>query len=412
MTLKHRFTTALKGLETQKSRSLLTILGIVIGITAIILVMSVGKGAEELILNQIRGLGAKTIIIEPGREPTGPSDFAEIFTDSIKKKDAESLQNPSKVRGVLRVAPLVLQVSEVSFENELIRTSVQGISSEIVDILGIYPEKGVFFNDDDVKERSSAAVIGSETKRKLFGESEALDQKIKIKNRTFRVIGIFSPQGRIGALDIDNIVLVPYTTAQEYLFGISHFNAIIAEAESEEAVPRVAEEIKITLRENHGIADPEKDDFHVTTQEDIVKRIGVVASILTILLVSIAAISLVVGGIGVMNIMLVSVTERTREIGLRKALGATEKDILLQFLFESMILTAVGGIIGIILGALFSFITSLILSRIISLGWIYVFSATAAILGLGVSGLIGLIFGLYPARRAASKNPIEALRYE
>jgi len=412
MNIKYSFRTAITGLRTHKSRSALTILGIVIGITAIIVVMSVGEGAENLILSQIRGLGSQTIFIEPGRETRGPSGFAELFTDSLREKDIIALKNPSNVQGLRELTPIVMQVAAVTFESETVRTNIIGSSDLLAEILDIHPTQGAFFTEEDIKQKASVAVLGSEVKKELFGPSDALNQKIKVKGRTFRVVGILSPKGMVGLFNVDDMVAVPYTTAQQYLFGINYFNTIIVKAETEETVPRVAKSIELTLRETHNIDDPEKDDFHVTTQADAAERVSTVTGILTVLLVSIAAISLIVGGIGIMNVMLVSVTERTREIGLRKALGATEKDILIQFLLEAIILTAVGGMVGILLGAGLSFVASLVLSRVISLGWVFTFPISAALLGLGVAAFVGLVFGLYPARQASLKSPIEALRYE
>lgn len=404
--------TALRGLQTNKSRSALTILGIVIGITAIILVMSVGQGAEDLILNQVRGLGSQTIIIEPGREPSGPSSFSELFTDSLKQKDADALRKLSNVQGLKELTPVITQMASIAFENETTRTNVIGASEFIAKILDISPDQGSFFTDEDLRQKTNVAVVGSEIKNKLFGPSDALGKKIKVKGMTFRIVGILSPKGQISIFNADDMVIIPYTTAQQYLFGTNHFNSIIAQAETEDMVPRVVQDTKLTLRETHNIDDPDKDDFHITTQADAAERVKTITGILTILLVSVAAISLIVGGIGIMNIMLVSVSERTREIGLRKALGATEKDIMVQFLLEAIMLTALGGIIGIALGAAFSFLTSIILSKIISLGWTFTFPLFAAVLGLGVAGFIGLVFGLYPARKASLKSPMEALRYE
>ncbi|OGZ34321.1 MAG: hypothetical protein A3I88_03715 [Candidatus Portnoybacteria bacterium RIFCSPLOWO2_12_FULL_39_9] len=412
MTLKHTFKTAFNGVKTNKSRSGLTILGIIIGITAIILVMSLGKGAEELILNQIRGLGSQTIIIEPGQEPRGPSNFAELFTNSLKQKDVEALKNPANVQGLKELTPNVMQVAPISFENESVRKNIIGSSELITEILEIYPNEGSFFTDDDIRQKNSVAVIGSKVKKELFGDSDALGKKIKIKGRSFKVVGILPAKGQVALFNIDELVIVPYTTAQLYLLGINYFNSIIARAENEKIVPQVVKSIELTLRETHNITDPEKDDFHIATQALAVERVGMVTGILTALLVSVAAISLVVGGVGIMNIMLVSITERTKEIGLRKALGATNKDIMLQFLLEAMILTGLGGIAGIIFGGLLSFIASFILSRIVSLDWTFAFPVSAALLGLAVAALVGLIFGLYPARQASLKSPMEALRYE
>lgn len=412
MKFKHVFKTALGGLKAHISRSVLTILGIVIGITAIILVMAVGEGAKNLILNQIRGLGSQTIIIEPGREPRGPSSFAEIFTDSLKPKDIEALKNPANVKGIRDITPVIMQVASISSDIETVRENVIGASDLIVKILEVYPSEGIFFSDEDIKQKNNVAVIGAESKNKLFGQSRALGEKIKIKGKTFRVVGTLPPKGQVALFNVDNMVAVPYTTAQQYLTRTNHFNSIIVRAESEDILPQTVQSIKLTLRETHGISDPDKDDFHVTTQADAALRVSMVTDILTALLTSIAAISLIVGGIGIMNIMLVSVTERTREIGLRKALGATERDIMKQFLFEAIILTAIGGIIGIILGIFFSFIASLILSHILSLKWEFALPFFAMFLGFGVSSVVGLIFGIYPARQASLKNPIDALRYE
>ncbi len=213
-------------------------------------------------------------------------------------------------------------------------------------------------------------------------------------------------------LDIDNSIIIPYTTAQKYLSGINYYHEIIAKAKSENLVNQTVQDIKTTLRELHNITDTTKDDFHVITQEDIAQRVGMVTSILTVFLSAIAAISLVVGGIGIMNIMLVSITERTREIGLRKALGATNKNILVQFLLEAIILTSSGGIVGILLGSFFSFVSAIILTQVIGSAWQFAISYKAILLGLGVSAFVGSVFGLYPASRASQKDPIEALRYE
>ena len=414
MTLKHTFKTALTGLKTHKARSALTILGIVIGIAAIIMVMSVGQGAQDLILNQVRGLGSRTIIIEPGREPKGPSGFASILGDSLKDRELEAIKKKSNVAGLADVAPIVIVrgASGVVYQGETYQAMIIGASDLVPKILEIYPKEGVFFSDEDIKQRASVVVIGSEVKKKLFGPSDALGQKIKIKNMNFRIVGVLPVKGQVSMFNADELVIVPYTTAQQYLLGTNYYNAIIVQAESEEAISRTVRDIELTLRELHNITDPEKDDFHVTTQADIADRVSAITDIFSILLVSVAAISLLVGGIGIMNIMLVSVTERTREIGLRKAIGATESDIMRQFLFEAIILTAIGGIIGVLLGAFFSFAASLVLSRIVSIVWAFVFPVSAAVLGIGVAGFVGLVFGLYPARQASLKSPIEALRYE
>jgi len=412
MTLKHSFETAVKGLKNHQSRTALTILGIVIGITAIILVMSVGQGAQELILQQIRGLGAQTIIIEPGREPQGPSSFTELFTDSLKQKDVDMLQNPERVQGIKDLTPIVVQISTAAYENNTTRATVLGASDLLATILEVYPSQGTTFSEEDVKQRANVAVLGSEIKRKLFGPSDAVGEKIKIKGKTFRVLGVLPPKGQVALYNVDETITIPYTTAQQYLIGTNFFNSIIVQVQNEKEIDSVKKNIEMALRESHNITDPAKDDFHVMTQADVASRVSNVTGILTVLLLSVAAISLIVGGIGIMNIMLVSVFERTREIGLRKSIGATEKDILIQFLLESIILTAIGGVVGIILGALLSFSASLVLSRVIALGWVFVFPVAGALLGIGVATMVGLVFGLYPARQASLKSPIEALRYE
>ena len=268
------------------------------------------------------------------------------------------------------------------------------------------------FTAADVKSKASVVVIGSKVRDKLFGTDPALGEKIKIKDNQFRVIGILPSKGQVSFFNFDEMVLVPYTVAQQYILGRKYFDRIIVSADSEENISRTVQDIKILLRSNHRIDDPEKDDFFVETQADIAERLRVVTNALTAFLVAVAAVSLFVGGVGIMNIMLVSVTERTREIGLRKAIGATERDILTQFLLEAVLLTGIGGVVGIILGAILAFAIAFALSTFLAINWQFIFPWTGAALGLVVSTLIGVVFGVYPARQAAKKSPIEALRYE
>jgi len=310
------------------------------------------------------------------------------------------------------IMPIVFGSQTAVYENNAYRPTILGVTGLFTKIYNIYPDQGRIFTDEEIKGYADEVIIGSKVKTQLFGSDDALGQRIKIKGKNFRIIGIFSKMGQMQFLNFDEVAIIPYTTAQQYIFGIKYFNRVVVEADSAENVDRTVEDIKITLRNNHNITDPSKDDFFVETQAEALKMVSAITDIFTLFLAAIAAISLFVGGIGIMNIMLVSVTERTREIGLRKALGATGKNILTQFLLEAIMLTVSGGIIGISLGIIFSFATSLILGNYLKLNWQFVFPLQAMFLGLGVSTLIGLVFGIYPARKASRKSPMEALRYE
>lgn len=412
MKFTHIVHTAFRGLTSNRSRTGLTILGIVIGITSIILVMSLGEGAQNLILGQIQSMGARVMEIRPGREPKGISDVLQMFGDSLKQKDLAALQKKENLPHASTVMPLVFGGAPAIFENESYNLSIYGVGDSFMRMYGVDLGEGRNIDDEDVKNYNDVVVIGSKVKEELFGSSEAIGQKIKIKNRNFKVIGTISKKGQVSMLNFDEVALIPWSTAQQYVFGIKHFQHIIVEADSESTVNETVEDIKITLRNSHNITDPEKDDFSIGTQVQAMEQVGTIMDILTLFLAAVAAISLLVGGVGIMNIMLVSVTERTREIGLRKALGATDGDILTHFLLEAIILTSVGGIIGITLGLSLAFLISLILTNYLNMAWAFSFPVLAIILGLGVSSVVGLGFGLYPARQASKKSPIEALRYE
>ena len=412
MNISHSFKTAIIGLKTNKSRSILTILGIVIGITAIILVMSLGEGAQNLILSEVQSIGSKTIGVSPGRHPTGFSDVMSLFADSLKEKDLEVLGKKTNVPYAEKIIPIVFGSESVIYGNESYRATVYGVSPDFAGIYNIQPQQGRIFEDEEVKSKSDVAVLGYKVKDELFGDSDALNEKIKIKGKNFRVIGVLPKKGQSAFVNFDDALIVPHTTAQQYIFGIKFYHRLVVEADSEKNVDQTADDIVATLRNSHDITDPEKDDFFVETQAGAMEQVSTITNILTLFLAAVAAISLLVGGVGIMNIMLVSVTERTREIGLRKALGAKSAEILWQFLLESITLTVLGGIIGITLGAFFSFLTALALSRFAGLDWKFIFPISAALLGLGVSAGVGLVFGLYPARQAAKKSPMEALRYE
>jgi len=412
MKLRHSIQTAVTGLTTHKSRSALTILGVVIGITSIILVMSLGQGAQDLILSQVNGLGATTIAVIPGKISNGPSSAAQTLSDSLKEKDLTALEVKANVPYAKNIMPMVMSGGNAVYGNQIYQVSIYGGGTLMSSIFNISVGEGSFFTDDDVLSKESVVVIGYKVKTKLFDGDEAVGQKIRIKNNTFKVIGVLPQKGQSGLINFDDAVLMPYTTAQQYVLGIKYFNRIIVEADTEEHINPTAADITNTIRNSHNITDPANDDFSVETSADIATTLNTVTSALTAFLAAVAAISLVVGGIGIMNIMLVSVTERTREIGLRKALGACDHDILTQFLLEAVMLTGLGGIIGILLGGLLSYIISIILTSVLALNWTFIFPWSAAILGIVVASLVGLVFGIYPANQASKKSPMEALRYE
>jgi len=412
MKLKHSVQTALTGLTTHKSRSALTILGVVIGITSIILVMSLGQGAQNLILSQVNGLGATTIAVIPGKISGGPSSAAQTLSDSLKDSDLTALETKANVPYAKEVMPMVLSGGNAVYGNQVYQVSLYGGGTLMTSIMNITVGEGNFFSDDDVLSKSQVVVIGYKVKDHLFDGDEAIGQKIRIGNNTFKVIGVLPQKGQSGLVNFDDAVIMPYTTAQTYVLGINYFNRIIVEADTQDHINATAADITNTLRSDHNITDPSQDDFSVETSADIASTLDTVTSALTAFLAAVAAISLVVGGIGIMNIMLVSVTERTREIGLRKALGACDHDILTQFLLEAVMLTATGGLIGILLGGFLSYVISIILTSALSLSWTFIFPWNAAALGLVVASLVGLVFGIYPARQASRKSPMEALRYE
>jgi len=412
MKLQYIVITSFNALRMNMMRSLLTILGIVIGIAAVTLVMSVSEGARDLIIGRFQDVGSRTIAIEPGREPQGPTDFVEIFTDSLKDRELMAILDKGNVPTLEFAYPQVVVPGAVSFEGETFRGTNIGSSYLIQEIFDLKIEEGAFFDESDISQRAHVAVIGSNVRQELFGFSDSIGKTIKIKDRSFKIIGVLEKKGNVLFLNADDLIIVPYSTAQEYLLGVNHYNGIIGRAVSEEVLDETVFNITATLRELHNITDPVKDDFHVNTQEGAAETVGTITGVLAALLSSVAAISLVVGGIGIMNIMLVSVTERTKEIGLRKAVGATNKDLLTQFLMEAVGLTVAGGVIGIFVGTTLSFILSVVLSRTLNLDWPFSFPINAAALGFFVSAAVGLVFGLYPARKAARKSPIEALRYE
>lgn len=412
MTIKNLIKNSVVGLKTNKTRSALTVLGIVIGVTAIIMVVSLGEGARNLIVGQIEGIGARVIGIIPGRQPHGPTDILATLTASLKERDLAALSRKENVPYAEAIMPIVVGSETVSYGGETYRPTIFGGTELMTDIYDVHPSRGRAVSADDVRSSSDVVVLGSKVESELGSGADLVGERVKIKGRNFLVIGVLEKKGGASFINFDEIAMVPYTSAQRYIFGIKHFNRIAVRADSEDHVAQTAEDIRTTLRAEHDITDSSKDDFGIETQADALQTVSTILNALTVFLALVAAISLVVGGIGIMNIMLVSVTERTREIGLRKALGATNKNILMQFLLEAIILTGIGGLTGILLGALLSFVISLVITNAFGIMWTFSFPIFAAVLGIAVSSAVGLIFGLYPARRASKLNPIEALRYE
>jgi putative ABC transport system permease protein len=415
MIFRDAFKTATKSLARGKMRSVLTMLGIVIGIASVIILMSIGQSAQDLILNEVKSVGSNLIIIMPGAPSGGgfsaPASARGIIITSLQQKDVDSL---SREPSIDAVGSLVNGQAEVVYGNNKKTLSYQGVSANIFAIRNLTVGKGSVFTKADVDSASHVAVIGPDLATTVFGPaSDPINKTIRLKSVSFRVVGVLS-KGGVGAFGVDqgNVIIVPISVAQKQLLGINFVNTILVQGNADYDINFIKSRITFSLRQDHGITDPKKDDFTIETQADILSILGNITTILTLFLAAIASISLIVGGIGIMNIMLVAVTERTREIGLRKAVGATNGDIMQQFLIESVLLTFVGGAIGILIGAAIVGLVYFVLSTFFSIGWVFAFPISAVLLGLSVSGISGIAFGIYPARQAALKNPIDALRYE
>jgi putative ABC transport system permease protein len=412
--------TALTSLKTNKTRSALTMLGIVIGISSVVAMVSLGSGAQSLITGQLVDFGSNTIFVEPGpwsekmEQGTMMESMMEQF--EIKTLTYEDAKAIEKLPLVESVAPAIIGIDRVVYKDISRKITFMGGTPSITEINGVYPGHGRMFTEDEIKSRARVAVLGHKIKQELFGDQEALGETIRIKKTNLRIVGVMEEQGMQMFLNLDDYIYIPLTTAQKDLLGISYVRWIGVKAVNEKVIDQAVDEIRLLLRQRHNInnpeADPAKDDFKVMSQKDTLKMLNTITSILTIFLSCVAAIALVVGGIGIMNIMLVSVTERTREIGLRKAVGARKKDILQQFLIEAMLLTIIGGVIGIIFGIVASYMGGIIIGNLLETQWVFSISIKAIAMAFGVSAAIGLVFGIFPARKAANLNPIEALRYE
>ncbi len=394
-------------LLANKARSGLTILGIVIGIGSVIAMISIGQGAQSSIESSIQSIGSNLVMIMPGfQRGVGTQVSAgRGSAQTLKQEDADAIQN--EITLAKAVAPELSSRYQVTAKGKNTNTSIIGTTADYPAVRNAQIDTGSFISEQNVRSMSKVAVLGPTVRNDLFGENaNPIGETIRINKIDFKIIGITKAKGGSGFGSQDDTIFIPLSTAQRFLAGSNYVTTISVEVVDQESMTTAQEQITSLLLSRHNISNPELADFSIMNQADIVESASSITDTLTILLGSIAGISLIVGGIGIMNMMLTTVTERTREIGLRKAIGAKKKDINFQFLTESVMLTFIGGIVGIFLGWFLSFgVTyfSGIATKV---------SLMSVLLAVGVSAVIGIIFGYYPARRAASLNPIEALRYE
>lgn len=409
MLLTDAFRTATRSLLHRKMRSSLTMLGIVVGIASVITIMSLGDSAQSYILGQVQSLGTDIISVNPGAPTSGPPAAVQgIVIKTLNERDVDSLSHEPSI---LRVAARVSGQSVTSY-GSVDRSVVWHAFSPIgFDMFNLELSRGTVFTEADAKAYNKVVILGTTVAKDLFGNVNPVGKYVRMQGYNFRVVGVFASKGG-GIFSFDDYAVIPLSVGQKQMLGIDYYHELNAQFDPRYENEFVKGRVASILRQNHRITDPSKEDFMITSMEEAVDIVRSITSALTLFLAAIATISLVVGGIGIMNIMLVSVTERTREIGLRKAVGATERDILTQFLIEAVLLTLIGGIAGIFLGALLVGGVYIAATTFTSIEWTFAFPLSAVFLALFVSTLSGLAFGIYPARQAARKNPIDALRYE
>lgn len=414
MNITETIRTAFRGLNANKMRSTLTVLGIIIGVAAVISLMSIGRGSQSAITANIESLGTNLLFVRPGATNTGGVRGAQGSQTSLTLEDAEALLDSSLAPSVKAVAPQVQTFAQVIVGKQNTYTQILGVTPEYLSVRNYSVAAGTFITVGDVKNKTLVVVLGSEVAETLFPDENPVGQTVRINSRQFKVIGVLESKGSTGMESSDDMIFAPITTVQTRLYsqrtssGSQSVSTIYVQVISAKETDAAIEQITTILRQRHDITS--EDDFTITSQQDTIDALKESTQVWVVFLGAISGISLLVGGIGIMNIMLVSVTERTREIGIRKSIGAKRRDILLQFLVESSLLSLIGGAIGVLIGWGVSKLVSGI-----SLGGTVIntiISADILILAVSVSAAIGIVFGMYPAYRASQLNPIEALRYE
>jgi putative ABC transport system permease protein len=406
---------AATGLLANRLRSALTMLGIMIGVSAVILLVAVGNGASVQINSQVQSLGANVIYVYTSNAKSSGGVSQGFGTgQTLTQADVDALNTHQQDPDVVAAIPIAQTGGQITYGSQNYFAPTTGTTTDFPQVRNYQLAEGSFFTADDLAARHRVVVLGPTVVQNLFGTADPIGQTIKISRQSFRVIGVFASKGGTGFGSQDNVVVTPITTVWAYLTGARGkvISQIVASASSPSAVTAAETEITTILLQRHQISDPSQADFQLQSQQDILNQANSIATALTLVLGAIAGISLVVGGIGIMNIMLVTVTERTREIGIRKAIGARRRDVLMQFLIEAMVLSGLGGALGIAVGTLLAKEAPNVPAIASSSFPTPVVSPSSVLLAFGVSVAIGLFFGIYPANRAARLHPIEALRYE
>ncbi|MBK9389316.1 MAG: ABC transporter permease [Bacteroidetes bacterium] len=406
MNYSNLFRIAIRALLRNKLRAFLTMLGIIIGVASVIAMLALGEGSKMSIREEMSSMGTNMVMVMPNSQRRGGVSLGSSGSMALKYSDVTALRN--EAGSITSVSPEVRASGQVIYGNQNSQTTIYGISEEYLTIKKLEVETGRLFNSQETKSMAKVCLLGQTVVEDLFGENvDPIGLSVRIKNLPFQVIGVLKEKGESGmGQDQDDMILAPYTTVQRRLAAIDYINGIYASAVTEEKSAEAIAEIEEILRRSHKLKESDENDFRIMSQSELIETVSSITDIMTLLLGAIAGISLLVGGIGIMNIMFVSVTERTREIGLRMSIGGRGKDILWQFLVESMLLSILGGILGIISGYLIARLAGSLMDSPVFV------TTRSVVLAFVVCFAIGVFFGWYPAKKAAGLNPIDALRYE